>query len=223
MFGWVSGSFGGSVGDGGYSFYSGRLPLGARGGVVSAGPAGEEGGGRMLDNFLRALYADSVIDYNGHGYHMKDDPDGNFFIVLPNGDEVFASDLSSYYYADADGMGQAKLIFFGCCNLFRKGEFDAKSVGDTCVDKGAQAVVAYDHTVARAAHTWLRERIYYLLTQDGRTVSYAVARAKQEWTAQHGLRKARKWGVTGLLAKPEGTSSRLAPAPESCQPEVNPI
>jgi len=60
MFGWVSGSFGGSVG--------------ARGGVVSAGPAGEEGGGRMLDNFLRALYADSVIDYNGHGYHMKDDP-----------------------------------------------------------------------------------------------------------------------------------------------------
>jgi len=34
---------------------------------------------------------------------MKDDPDGNFFIVLPNGDEVFASDLSSYYYADADG------------------------------------------------------------------------------------------------------------------------
>ncbi len=68
----------------------------------------------MLDNFLRALYTDSVIDYNGHGYHMKDDltvtSSSCCRTVMKCSPQISPPTITPMQTV----WNPAKLIFFGC-------------------------------------------------------------------------------------------------------------
>jgi len=189
------------------TFYSGRYPIGERGGVVEEGTS---------DNFLAACLEDSIVHFSGHG--CADGIALRFERLVGEPPNQYTQSLEWFMSSDivAGQFGQIRVAVLGACDTMANND----SIGHKFVTVGgAQSCVGYVGHIWFEAMAWVdgygRQDglgFWHYLAKEQYTVQGAANKARDDYGDWFGEEQEIASGVSGIHVAPSPCSTVIYPA-----------